>query len=302
MKVFITILLFGCINLNAFGQDTLAITNQLFAQNNFTQTAILLDEYTKSHPNDAIAFELCGDAYYEMNLYTNAVQNYSQAILLVKNNGALQKKRALALFLNNDFKAALYDWEWVCRKLPNDKNNWYYLGITQQQTANLKPAIVSLTEAIKLDSMFVEALQARANLYLKTQQYQLALFDIDSALKITQFSEQQFINRGLALLGLKKYTEAAQMFERVIKRNEKNVHAWFGLGNVYQNSHKYVKAIDAYDVCVALRPDFELAYFKRGLSKLEINKAEQGCEDIMQSLKLGYTDAMVYLKKFCNKG
>ncbi len=301
MRFFIIILLCS-INLNAFGQDTLALSKQVFEQNNYTQTIILLDEYTKHHTNDSAAFELCGDAYFEMNLYTNAAHNFSKAIAIVKSNGLLQKKRALALFLNGDYKASLYDWEFVCRKLPNDKNNWYYLGITQQQTTNYNQAIVSLTEAIKLDSVFVEALQARANLFLKTQQYQLALYDIDSALKITQFIEQQFINRGLALLGLKKYKDAEQMFERVIKRNEKNVHAWFGLGNAYQNSYNYAKAIDAYDVCVALRPDFELAYFKRGLSKLEINKAEQGCEDIMQSLKLGYTDAMVYLKKFCNKG
>jgi tetratricopeptide (TPR) repeat protein len=73
------------------------------------------------------------------------------------------------------------------------------------------------------------------------------------------------------------------------------------LGNVYQGSRSYAKAIDAYDVCIALRPDFELAYFKRGLSKLEINQQERGCEDLQQALSLGYVDALMYLKKFCGR-
>lgn len=289
------------LQLNLKAQDTLAWCNDLVKQKNYAKIAVLLDDYIKNHPEDTVSLELCGDAYYELSLFHDAAERFSKALFVSKRNKRMYKKRALSYYYAANYKSARYEWEDVCSMLPQDQTNWYYLGITHQQIGNFKEAIDALSQAIKIDSVFVLALQARANLYLKTQQYFLALSDIDSSLKLTQYNEQQFINRGLALIGLKRFKEAEKIYERIIQRNEKNVHAWFGLGNVYQSSRNYAKAIDAYDVCVALRPDFELAYFKRGLSKLEINQQERGCEDLQEALNLGYADALTYLKKFCGR-
>jgi tetratricopeptide (TPR) repeat protein len=302
MKIIASLLIFLLMQIgNSKAQDTLAWCNDLIKQKNFAKIAVLLDDYIKSHSNDTVSIELCGDAYYELSLFHDAVDRYSKALFVAKRNKRIYKKRALSYYYAGNYKASRYEWEDVCSMLPQDQTNWYYLGITYQQIGNFQEAINALSKAIKIDSSFVLALQVRANLYLKTQQYFLALSDIDSSLKLTQYNEQQFINRGLALIGLKRFKEAEKIYERIIQRNEKNVHAWFGLGNVYQGSRNYAKAIDAYDVCVALRPDFELAYFKRGLSKLEINQQERGCEDLQESLNLGYADALVYLKKFCGR-
>ena len=287
------------VNLNA--QDTIAWCIDLVAHKNFAKAVVLLDDYTTNHLEDTVSLELCGDAYYELSLYHDAAFRYSKALVISKRNQRIYKKRALSYYYASEYKSARYEWEDVCSMQPQDQTNWYYLGITYQQIGNFQEGINALTKAIKIDSLFVLALQARANLYLKTQQYFQALADIDSSLKLTQYNEQQFINRGLALIGLKRFKEAEKIYERVIERNEKNVHAWFGLGNVYQGSRNYAKAIDAFDVCVALRPDFELAFFKRGLSKLEINQQERGCEDLQQALNLGYVDALIYLKKFCGR-
>jgi tetratricopeptide (TPR) repeat protein len=289
------------LSIKSQAQDTLNSCNNLFGQKNYAKIVLLLDEFVKSHKQDTTAWELCGDAYYEMSLFGNAAQRYTENLLLTKGNQRIYKKRANCYYYAKEYKAARYEWEDVCRMLPDDKTNWYYLGLTYQQIEHYQDGINALTQALNIDSVFVLALQARGNLYLKTQQYYLALGDIDSSLKITQYNEQQFINRGLALIGLKRFKEAEKIYERIIQRNEKNVHAWFGLGNVYHLSRNYAKAIDAFDVCVALRPDFELAYFKRGLSKLEINQQERGCADLQEALSLGYMEALIYLKKFCGR-
>ena len=289
------------VSIKSQAQDTLNTCNDWFGQKNYAKIVVLLDDYVKYHQQDTIALELCGDAYYEMNLFGNAAQRYTETLLLTKGKQRIFKKRALCYYYAKEYKSARYEWEDVCRMLPDDKTNWYYLGLTYQQIGLYQNGINALSKAINIDSIFVLAIQARGNLYLKTQQYHLALGDIDSSLKITQYNEQQFINRGLALIGLRRFKEAEKIYERIIQRNEKNVHGWFGLGNVYQLSHSYAKAIDAFDVCVALRPDFELAYFKRGLSKLEINQQDRGCADLQEALSLGYTEALIYLKKFCGR-
>lgn len=66
MKKIFALLVFGLmLQVNLKAQDTLVWCNDLVKQKNFAKIAVLLDDYTKSHPEDTISLELCGDAYYE---------------------------------------------------------------------------------------------------------------------------------------------------------------------------------------------------------------------------------------------
>lgn len=280
--------------------DTLTEAKVLIKNRSFQQAVLLLDEYVKHHTEDTLAYELNGDSYVEIGLFSQAEQRYSHALIFCKNNRALVRKRAIVFFLLREYRSAKPEWQSICKKEPNNKQNWYYLGLVQSKLSNNKEALVALNKAVLLDGLFVEALMLRAEINLKEQRYKEALFDVDTALKLLQFSEDLFINRGLALLGLKRYPEATQMFERVIKRNGQNVHAWFGLGNVQYNTKDFEQAITTFTKAITLSPNFELAYFKRGMALMEMARTEEGCKDLLKSASHGYADAIFYVQKYCS--
>ncbi len=279
-------------------QDTLALAKQLIEQQKLNEAVVLLDEFNNNH-TDSTALILSGETYYMLNFYEVAAARYTNVIQLYPTHFYALKKRAMSYYMASLFKQAQPDWERVCKFQPNDKYNWYFLALVNQQLVNEYEAIKCWSQAIKQDSLFVDALTARGILYLKTKQYKFALADIDSAIKITQFNEVLFSHRALALLGLKRYKEAEMMYERLLKQNEKNYHAWFGLGNVYFGATNYSKALDAFDVCLALNPNFEIGYFKRALTRLELNQDQKACPDLLKAHELGYPDALFYIKKYC---
>ncbi|TAE86480.1 MAG: hypothetical protein EAY81_05465 [Bacteroidetes bacterium] len=286
----------------ANAQDTTVLFNakQFINKRDFQHAVILLDEYIKNHQEDTLAQEWSGDAYVGLSLYQQAEQHYSQAMLYCKSNHQLIRKHAIVLFLLNEYRAAKEQWQLVCKNDPDNKQNWYYLALVYSKTREHKKAVQALNKALLLDAIYIEARILRADINLKEQQYKEVLVDVDTALKIVQYTDELFINRGLALFGLKRYQEASQMFERVIKRNEKNVHAWFGLANVQYSTKLFDEAIVTLSKAITLSPTFELAYFKRGMAQLEVMKTEEGCKDLLKSASLGYADAIYYVQKYCN--
>jgi tetratricopeptide (TPR) repeat protein len=297
---FMSIILLTLAGLKAQQTDTVLQAKELIKVRNFQQAVLLLDEYLKGKAEDTLVYEMCGDAYVELNLYNQAAQRYSKALIYCKNNSPLVRKRAISYFLLQEYRSAKPEWQAVCKTDPNQKQNWYYLGLVQAKLANDKEALKALNKALELDGNFIEARMARAELNLRGQRYKEVLVDIDTALKVLQYTEDLFVNRGLALLGLKRYPEAVQMFERVLKKNEQNVHAWFGLGNVHYNTKNFEQAIAAFDKAIQLKPNFELAYFKRGMAKMEIKQTQEGCKDLLKSASFGYADAIYYVQKYCN--
>ncbi len=287
------------ITLSAKGQDTLSICKGLVEQGKFHEASIIIDAFCEHH-DDTNAFLLCADTWYTLEMYDQAAKRYTSLVYLTKQPYEHIRKRALCLSLSEQYKPAEKEWQRVCTIQPNDKYNWYLLAQACKNLSEDERAIQALTKAIVIDSVFSDALTARSKLYLRQRNYQLALQDIDTCLKLLQYQETLFHDRGLALIGLKRYREAERMFNTIIKHEEKNAHAWFGLGSVYHAERNYEKALDAFDITISLKPDFEIAYFKRGLVKLELNN-QTGCDDLLKAHQLGFPDALFYLKKYCNR-
>lgn len=297
-----TMLLLGfCISLaGAQAQDTLGQAMAFYSAGSYERAVIIVDDYLGAHPGDTTALGLAGDAYHQLKLHHIAAQRYTRAIQAGIKRTDVRINRARCYFYMEEYKASRLEWQAICQQYP-DSNDWrYYYALSCQYCNDYAGAIRQLTLALDHDPSFILARKARANLYLKTQKHQEALSDIDSVLMITQYDETMFMNRGLALIGLKRYQESERTFKRIIDHDEKNQHAWFGLGSMYYASRNFTKAVDAFDIVIAINPVFELAYFKRGLAQLELRQNEKGCADLMKSLELGYSESLSYLKKFCN--
>lgn len=290
-----------CVGTFGSTTDTLQQVKELVKGKKFQEAILLCEPYAKNNVNDTVANELCGDIYSELSLFEFAEKYYTAALLFVKNKQNIIRKRAIVLYLTKQFKLAKPDWQSVCNNNPQQKQSWYYLGLVEAKLGNTKAAIQNMDKALSIDPQYIEALIARAEFQLILHNYAQALSNIDTALKFLQYTDELFLSRGYALLGLKKYSESQKMFERVIGRNSQNLHAWFGLGNAFLNAKNYAKAIEAFSQTITQKSTFELAYFKRGMAYLELNQTDKACNDLLKSSSLGYSDAIFYVQKYCDK-
>ena len=73
-------------------------------------------------------------------------------------------------------------------------------------------------------------------------------------------------NLGNAYIGLKRYSEAADVLKRAVAIEPKNAAAHFNLGLTLHSAGRYAEAVAAYKEVVKLRPTLAQAHFNLGLT------------------------------------
>lgn len=82
------------------------------------------------------------------------------------------------------------------------------------------------------------------------------------------------------------YESAAETLGELCRRTPQDVSARFVLANAKAGMHLFAEAESDYSVCIALRPGLHLAYFNRGLCRLELDRYDTAAADFTESLRL----------------
>ena len=141
-------------------------------------------------------------------------------------------------------------------------------------------AIVSLTEAIELDSSRYEAFGLRGTCKTILGDYRGSIPDFDQVIRILS----SLANIGLVSLGEKEILA--------------NSYAERGLCKSQLSNH--LGAISDFTQAIELDDKQALFYFVRGLSRIKNNQKELGCLDFSKAGELGHQDAYEAIRKYCN--
>lgn len=285
-------------------QDTLQLVMQYEKSNETAKAITLSEQYIQSHPADEQANMILGNIFLSKALYERAIDCYS--VVLAKNarHAEALKGRAFCLLSKGDYKQSRLDWIDFCRIDTGNADGWFFLASTEHRMGKYREAMEDYTHSLRIKKSAI-CLQERANLYLKMNKYKKAMQDIDTALMYNQHSPELFLIRGMALIGLKKYQESIDMFNRVQRLDKNNPHACYSRGRAYHQLKQYEKAEADFTEAIRLKPDFELAYFNRAISRMEQGRMHDPvsvCDDFMKAASYGYGDAIYYLKKYCDAG
>ena len=87
-----------------------------------------------------------------------------------------------------------------------------------------------------------------------------------------------------------------------LSENELAAHAFFSIGYLLSEGKKVKKALSAYDMAIALKPDFVEAYHNRALGLQQIHKYEEAIIDLEQAIRLDPDSSELHYKLGCIKG
>ena len=142
-------------------------------------------------------------------------------------------------------------------------------------------AVLDLDEALKLSPQDVPALASRARALGHRGQYDRAIADFTEVLRLNPRNDAALNERGLMHLRKNDPVAAQADFEAALSINPNNVHAHNNRGLVLVKQNRLDDAIASYDAALRIDPDYLLGYANRARAyeakgEIELARADLG--------------------------
>jgi tetratricopeptide (TPR) repeat protein len=154
----------------------------------------------------------------ELNQWEYAVDEYSRVLEISPKNLAALYFRAYANSNLRRYDLAKYDYETFLSVMPKHFEAQLGLAVVKQKMGRKMDALDELNRLVQLFPDSTLAYAARAGYEAELQQYDVALFDWDEALKRQPNNTDFLISKVDILITLKRHTEAWAILSDAMKR------------------------------------------------------------------------------------
>ena len=199
-----------------------------------------------------------------------AIERYSYAIELAPNNAIAYNNRGNAYFQKDEYDRAIADFNKAIELKPNDPEVYYNLGNTYHRKGDADHnegdydlAIEAFTRAIELKPDYPEAYTNRGIDYVKKRNYDRGIEDHNKAIELKPDCANAYFNRGGAYKSKGDdwknkgdYDRAIADFTQAIKINPDFVGAYNHRGVAYRAKGEYDCAIEDFNKAIEFNPDF----------------------------------------------
>ncbi|MEH1944653.1 MAG: tetratricopeptide repeat protein [Nostoc sp.] len=245
-------------------------------------------------PQNALAYNRRGDAYYRLGDYEQAQADSSQAILLNPQDANAYFDRGFAFSELGKYKEAIADYTEAIKLNSENAYAYYGRGLARAQLKDNKGAIEDFSKAIALKPQYTEAYLQRGILRRRLTLREEAIQDFDKVIKINPSDAKAYYQRGLTqsinkqkYIAIKDYTDA-------ININPKYIEAYLNRGDVYSDLGDNLEATENYNKILQIDPKFIAAYIHRGIHRFSFGNYKGAIEDYTEALKLDPNNLAAY--------
>jgi tetratricopeptide (TPR) repeat protein len=190
--------------------------------------------YTAVLTNNSDNFDILekrGDAFSKLEQYDSAIQDYSKALSLKRNDPVILGKRGTAYKSAEQYNNAVSDFSTALRSNPED------------------------------DKLF----SGRSSAYYQLMQYDNALTDIDNALKKNK-DASYFNFKGDILSTKGKYKDAIKAYDSAIAINDTIAVYYLDRGVAHYSKGGFEKAVADFSKAIEIDPGIAEYYMRRGFA------------------------------------
>ncbi len=180
---------------------------------------------------------------------------------------------------------------------------YFNSGSYKVNNKDYRGAIADLTEAIKLDSGFLQAYENRGVAKFYLQDFRGAIDDYDTALEINPDDYNTYGRRGWAKLAILDCTGAIEDFTKAIEGQRYAPEYYNVRGQAKYCLQDYEGSIADFDWVIRAwysgKEEKGIAFFWRGIVKMDLGQRDSGCRDLIKAGKLGNAKALQVAEGFC---
>lgn len=221
------------------------------------------------------------------------IELLTQVIKLEPKNLDAYFQRAVAKNDLGDFGGAIVDYSKIIVSEP-DADTYYNRGNSRYSLKDFTGAKEDYAKAFMLDEQFIDALYSLACVKFDLEEYEDAISDFSTVIKMAPDQPKTYILRASAYNSLEKYEKALIDYTRAILI-EPNSNNYYNRGAFYMGINYFQKANIDLSAAIALNKNNAYAYFYRGTSNLLLGIYIDAIADFSMALKFDSTDFDAYL-------
>lgn len=193
-----------------------------------------------------------------MKKFCFAISSIALALLLASQfaltaqavpTGAFDWERAVSLYKQGQFRAAITEFQTVLTEFPEHADSWKFVGLAYYQLKEYDPAIAPLEKALTIKrgegKQDVDILQALGRIHVALQQYDRALPYFETLSKQQPSVAANFYMLGVIQANLNRSAESDAAFRNALKLDPKDGDTWYYLGVQQFRAGKFPEAANS---------------------------------------------------------
>lgn len=152
---------------------------------------------------------------------------------------------------------------------------------------------------ISKKEMLAVMINSRANDYLETEEYEKAIRDCNTVLKIFPNMAEALITRASAHKKLSKIDKAIDDYTAALKTNPSNAEFFSNRGLLYEEAGQFEKAVFDYNRALTIKPTFAEVYYNRGIAYTRKELYQEAVNDFTRAIYLKPNYGEAYYNRGC---
>lgn len=178
-----------------------------------------------------------GDLYYKIRKYEPAEKYLARAIKYKANYGEAFYKLGLVFYKTNKLEMALEHLEKALQFNNTSHETYYYIGMANNCLGKTDAAILNLKKALKIKNNFYKGFLELGKLFQKQKDYKNAVkhFLIAESINFDDITVR--ISLAECYAEMKRYDDAVDVIEKLMKSNYNNEELWEMLSQVKEKKY-----------------------------------------------------------------
>jgi tetratricopeptide (TPR) repeat protein len=233
--------------------------------------------------------------YYSQNNYPKkANEVISYALTLYPYNSHLLFQKATLLEQAESFDEAINMLEKLCLIDPGNQDAIILLSQIYLQVEETEKALDILENAAFAGDHNNEQFYiTRANILVKQKKYEESIKNLKKALVINFSNTSALIDLLLCYQELNEPDSAINFYEKFLDKDPYSVEIWNNIGFIYSFIELHEKAIEAFEISLAINPDFPRTHYMIGNSYIETEQYDKAIEAFTEYLKVEKEDSLI---------
>ena len=244
------VLLFAC---NSKKEQSETATSATATQEEVLKNAV------KNYPDSIILIQNLAAYYLDMQNYDASLSTINSAIIKDSSNAALLDNQSIIFAQKGDTANAIKSLEKAVDKLAAPQ---YIISLGALYAQSKNPQALAMAEALlyankagaEKEAYFIKGLY-----YSYNNEKEKAIPFFDKCISINYTFMDAYLEKGIALYDLKKYSEAATVLQKAVMVQNNYDKGYYYLGRCFEKLNNKEDAIEAYKMALLYDPNYEEA-------------------------------------------